>query len=261
MKRIILFVMCLILLLTGCGATGETEYSGATKSIEILLKDNKILTLQIPVEMEVATTDNHYYWEFTNGTTIYRITSQVTLGTYNAEQDIYLGNNTVSKNFEDCSVTIAFDSNVGNVLKPYLAQAAVTEKSATIPDYSRLESLPSYKEEEMILKGNCYMPPNTVDNPMNLDSEVYLDGASWLQSWILDAKEEDMKTSLLTLAVLNTSDVFLKSSYESEDVYYYATDATIVAAKRLSYNSWYIYYGSSDMLDYILTGLEKVNGG
>lgn len=263
MKRLILSLLLMTFLLSviGCGKTDDSEYSGQTQTLEILLYDDNVVTLEIPIELVIEKTDNHYYWELSNDVTIFRTVTKTNVGTYSEDLDLYIGNNTLTRDFDNCSVTINFNKGAANYFKSYLAKAKVSKKSASVPDSARLEYLPSYQNIDMAMRGNLYMPDDTEGSFYTIyDAELFTKGSSWLQSWIMDSKIDGVKKHLLTLAIINTPSSGLSSCYESDDVVFYTTGTTVIAAKKLAMNSWYIYYGSADMVDYILSGIEAVHG-
>lgn len=246
--------------LVGCGGK-DTPISGATQTLEILLTDTDVLSIEIPIELVVTKRDNQHYWEFNNGVGIYRMTSTQSTASYDAEHDLYIGNSSVIRNFDTCCVLINCSGNLKDYFIGALSQATISKKDALPYVEYQLKSLPAYTETtDMELVGNMYMPPNCEDVLYDIyDSKLYTQGADWLQSMIIDAKLDDLRPRLLTLALLNSGVERISGWYESDEIFYCYTDTCIVGAKKLAFNSWYVYYGSPSMENYIRTGIDKVH--
>lgn len=262
MKKVsvaLLLFLCIFGLI-GCGGK-DTPISGATQTLEILLTDTDVLSVEIPVELVVSKRDNQHYWEFNNGVGIYRMTSTQSTASYDEEHDLYIGNSSVIRNFDTCCVVVNCSGNLKDYFIEALSKATISKKDALPYVEYQIESLPKYTEAaDMELIGNMYMPPNCEDVLYDIyDSKLYTQGADWLQSMIIDAKLDDLRPRLLTLALLNSGEERISGWYESDEIFYCYTDTCIVGAKKLAFNSWYVYYGSPSMVNYIRTGIEKVH--
>ena len=189
------------------------------------------------------------------------MTSRKSTAPYNEEYDLYVGSNSVIRNFDTCCVLINCSGNVKEYFMSALSQATISKKDALPYVEYQMKYLPEYTEkEDMELVKNMYMPPNCEDVIYDIyDSKLYTQGADWLQSMIIDAKLDDLRPKLLTLATLNSGSERVSGWYESEDMFYCYTDSCVVGAKKLAFNSWYVYCGSPAMSDYIRTGMDKVH--
>lgn len=262
MKKVFVTLLSIIALLslTAC-STDDTEMSRATKPLEILLTDTDVLRIDIPVELAVTKRDNQHYWEFNNGVGIYRMTSTASTAPYDEEHGVYVGKSSVIRNFDTCCVLINCSGNIKEYFIDALSKATVVKKDALPYVEYQMEYLPTYTEKaDMELVGNMYMPPNCEDVLYDIyDSKLYTQGTEWLQSMIIDAKLDDLRPRLLTLALINSGAERVSGWYESDDIFYCYTDSCVVGAKKLAFNSWYVYYGSPTMVDYIRTGIDKVH--
>lgn len=262
MRKVFVFLMSVlsVLSLTGCGGK-DVDMSGATKPLEILLTDTDVLTLDIPVELVVSKRDNQHYWEFSNGVGIYRMTSTASTAPYDEEHGVYVGNSSVIRNFDTCCVLVNCSGNMKDYFIEALSKATLSKKDALPYVEYQLDHLPAYTAvTDMELVGNMYMPPNCEDVIYDIyDSKLYTNEAEWLQSMIIDAKLDDLRPRLLTLATLNSGVERVSAWYESDAIFYCYTDNCIVGAKKLAFNSWYVYYGSPSMENYIRTGIDKVH--
>lgn len=264
MKRLYTFLMLIFLTLplSGCGG-GNVELSGSTKRLEILLNDTEFLCLDIPVELTVMKRDNIHYWEYTNDVGIYRMTSTNTSAKLDEETGLYISDSAVIRNFDDCCVVVNCKGNLRDYFMEALSTATISTKDTNTYKEFGLEYLPKYesKAESMELVDDLYMPTGCEEVLYEIYvSRLYTEGDKWLQSTIVDAKFEDLKDNLVTMALMNSSPDKVQGWYESDDMFYCYSDGVIVGAKKLAFNSWYVYQGSAGMEDYILTGINKIHG-
>lgn len=264
MKRLFTFFFLFLLTLPLCSCSrGDVELSGATKRLEILLNDTEFLCLDIPVEFTVIKRDNIHYWEYTNDVGIYRMTSKNTTAKLDEETGLYISDSAVIRNFDDCCVVVNCKGNLRDYFMKALSSATVSTKDVNTYKEYGLKALPSYesKADSMELVDDLYMPLNCEEMLYDIYvSRLYTEGDKWLQSTIVDAKFEDLKDNLVTMALINSSPDKVQGWYQSDDMFYCYSDSVVVGAKKLAFNSWYVYQGSAGMEDYILTGINKIHG-
>ncbi len=263
MRKLLCLLLSVALLLSICACgSDDINLSGASNTLEILLNDEDVLCLQVPVELSIVKRDNIHYWEFTSNVGIYRMTSLQTTAKLDEETGLYLSSTAVIRNFDDCCVVINCSGTLQEYFKNALMSATIKQKDSKPYKELEITRLPSYAEKtDMELQNDMYMPPNCEDVLYDIyASRLYTQGADWLQSIIMDAKLEDLRPMLLTLATMNSGTDRVTKWYESDDIFYCETAHCVVGAKKLAFNSWYVYQGSVSMQDYILTGIEKVHG-
>lgn len=261
MRKLLPLLLCM-LLLVGCGANnGTVQLSGQTKTLEIVLTDNEVLQMQIPIEMIPEIQDNNHYFQFSDNVLIIRMMSTVTTSKYNEQLDLYLSAKSATRMFDNCSVVVQADGTLLSALTDALSKATVVTKTFYLDDDKQLAFLPAYNRMDMVLDGNIYMPENCV--PVQFDvyeAKLYCEGNGWLQSYIMDSTFDDLLPKILTLVTNNTGSSEIKGWYKNDEMFYCYTDTTVVGVKKLAFNTWYIYQGSIDMSDYVLTGINTIHG-
>lgn len=260
MKKVMALLLAVTILLCGCGENGP-DLSGSVYTIEVLIDDTHALRLNIPVEVQLQETDNHSYFAFDNGVSVYLMSSKDTTAKLDEETGLYVASTFLERDFDSNCVVVNASGSIKTAMMSNLANAQLVNYSTDLYKELKMDSLPAYARREMVLDGNMYMPEGCVESLYDIyDAELYTNGTLWLQSWIADRKFENIKDRLLSLALLGTGKENVDGWYQSEDVFYCHCGDNVVAAKRLAYNSWYVYYGHVSMRDYILTGLEDVHG-
>ncbi len=264
MKKLsIIIVMLIALLLCSCSKSEDVALSGTTRMLEILLTDTEVLQLQIPTELNIIKQDNQHYWELSNGVGIYKMASKTTTLKKDEATGLYIGSSTVERHFDDCCVLIDCPVSIKGAFIQYLSVADVVTKDTNTYVELELNSLPEYSvKEDMEMTGNMYMPPNCEEVLYDIyNSKLYTEGSDWLMSVIIDSNFEDLKPELITMALLNSGEDKISGWYKSDDIFYCYSSSAVVGAKKLAYNSWYVYCSAPKLKDYVLTGINKVHAG
>ena len=257
-------ILCFLLFLSGCSKEEGMQISGVSFGVEVMYDDTHALNLQIPIECLLVQTDNHSYFAYNNDLTIYVMSSQDTSAKYDEETGIYISRTFLERDMSsNCVVVSVVDENLKEFMVKSLSEAEVVNISAETYVENRLKSLPEYEDKsgEMSLVGNIYMPP--LHKRMELipyEADLYTVDDNWLQCFIIDDKFDNIRTQLVSLTQINGNKDDTLLWYQSDEIFYGQSGRNIVAAKRLAYNCWYVYYGSTYMKDYILTGIHKIHG-
>lgn len=253
------FLVLLLALLTLSGCSKDTNTYINTRGFEIMLDDNKYVTLEIPSSWNLTEQDAYSYWKFNENITVYKSTTKVVSG--KEEGNILYTNNTVSRNFDEASISFHIDKVDLDFTKNMLANAKVLERDVLQYRELEIESLPEYTKQPMLMTENeLYMPEGYSD----VMSEQYtaahkVDGNSFILSWIARDKIEDYKPILHNIVTCNSSSKKLDSWYESDDIYYAVCEDKVVAAKKITYNRWVCYCASNDSYaDYVIQAMFNI---
>ena len=256
----IFVLLCTAICLTACGEP-DIELSGATYTIDVLIDDTHYLQLSIPMEVTLQQTDNHSYFAFDNGMSVYLMKSKDTTAKYDEMSKLYIASSFIERDFDNNCVVVNASGSLKEAMVSNLSNARIVNCKTDVYKELRMEKLPDYIRAEMYLVDNMYMPNGCEKTIYDIyDAELYTEGTLWLQCWIVDKKFEDTKDRLMSLALLGTGKENVDGWYMTDDIFYCYCNSNIVAAKRLAFNSWYVYYGHVSMKDYILTGIEDVHG-
>lgn len=259
MKKNLFILVFICILLCGCSSEPEVLFSGVTRTIEVPISTGTLYSFEMPVELETISTDNHNFWEFNDGSEIYCMSgTNLTNMEYSKEYDLYENDTAFCKVFDDCYIIV---TNGQDCIKEYLSKGVTREVNAVLYKELESDSLPAYEEQEMeMTKANLYIPLNSKDEQINAYMVSLVSTRDdWLESWLIDGTADDIVGDLCTLAMCNTNCTKIDKWYQSEDIIFITAENNIVAAKKLRYNEWYIYYGTTTYKDYILQGINKVH--
>lgn len=253
----------LVVGLAGCTSSDSgVILSGDTVTLQIPVSPTELFEVEIPKELSTfKETDNNLYWKLSDDTTIYRMSELSTLTTeYDEDTGLYVAPKTVIKEFGDGCIIVATSKELQPTFVECMSKGTVREVNTYLDYSNELEELPSYTVKEMeMTESNMYMPVGARE----ADSGYYTcsilsNGDTWLESWILDGSLKDIQNKLVTICLGNSGQTSLSSWYKTDDIIYLTAGDNVLAAKRLQYNEWYVYFGSVEYTDYILTGIEKV---
>ena len=263
-KLIVLALLATSLTMTaGCAVTSteETPVSSDTRRLQIPVGDDYLFEFNIPSDWNVSETDNNIYWKFSDSSTIY-VTDILDHFTEANDVGLYVSDVSVVKDFDDEERSVCLNTTQTELLSGYMASGEIVDVDTELYKEYKLRNLPTYadKQDEMSLSGNnLYMPDGVVESSMDIyTSELLCDGADWLECWIADGKLDELRNHFVTTCLANSGESRIDNWYESEEILYLKAGGNILAAKRLRYNEWYVYYGSEKYEDYILTGINKV---
>lgn len=248
MKKLLFLTLFSVLLLCGCGKAAELDTT--TQVFEIPMKDNLYCRLELPGTWEVTKQDAFHYWQFNDVYDIYKIKTPVTTG--KESNGCYYSGTTVSRNFDEGTITINADKEYMKTLGMYLSSAEIVERDVLQYRELEVEYLPEYVDLPMQLTNNgLYMPTECEDvSSTAFTAASSIQGTSYVTSWIMKAKLENIKPLLHTLAVCNSGSSKLEWWYESNDVYFVASADKVACAKKLTYNQWCCYVASNDDFRY-----------
>lgn len=260
MRKLLCVISLCILFLTGCSE--EQEFTtGELVPLEIPVSDTEVLTINFPSSLQLVETDNNVYWEFDQDVNVY-VMSSTSKGTSSKTgyENVYHTKATVSKILDSCSIVIECPNYMNSSFVDILGKTKISTNDVVLEQDYRLESLPTYNNVEMLLdEHNFYMPVSSVENKRTLYvSAIANNGTDWLECWTKDCDVITLELQMLTLVVNNT-DADYVSWYKDDTIMYMEYGNNICAAKRLSYNQWYIYYGSLAYKDYIMQGLDLIH--
>lgn len=266
-KRNILFLLLSCFCLSGCTKSDEAyTLSGNTVPLEIPVGDTESYRFEIPTEFVTVETDNNVYWKFSDGTTIY-LTQLInhTASEYDESLGIYTSDLTAVIDFEEYSksICITTDTSYCSTIAEYLADGEIVEKDINLYVENELDELPTYVDmsDAMALsENNLYMPEAVQESAVGIyTADLYCDGTYWLESWIMDGTYDDIINKLTNICLNNSNVEYVdKWFYDDTHLLLFAGD-NVLGAKKLRYNEWYIYYGSHNYFDHIMTGIEKVH--
>lgn len=259
MKRFLILICC-ILLLAGCGEE-QVFITGDLYNLEIPVSDTEVLTISFPSSVKLLETDNNVYWEFDQDVNL-RVMTNTDIGTSRKTDydSVYHSKATVSKILDNCSIVVECPEYMNDTFVSILGKSSLNTNDITLEQDYRLESLPTYNNVEMCLdEHNFYMPLSSSENDFTLYlSAISNTGTDWLECWTKDCEISLLEKQMLTLVSVNT-DADYVSWYMDDGTLYMEYGENICAAKRLSFNQWYIYYGSAYYKDYILQGLDLIH--
>ena len=252
-------LLCCVLFLGGCRKAEEEVVD--TKVFEIPMKDNKYCRLEIPSNWNLQEQDGFYYWKLNDDTTVYKTEVGSYIGKVDGE--CYYTATSVSRNFEYGTITINSTNDMVPYIRTMLNKAELVERQ--VKQYRELgtSKLPSYADLPMALTNNGLYMPEGCDDVLSLSftASNQISGSSFIGSWIMKAKLEDIKPLLHNIVTCNTSDAKLTSWFEDSNTYYAMSENKVVAAKKLTYNQWYCYVASLDnYADYVTKAMFNVVG-
>lgn len=257
MIRKVYVLLILMLTLTGCKEAPEIL---DTKYFEVPMKDCKVLSIEIPADWNLMEQDGFYYWKLSPDTTVYKTEVPVHVGKLDGE--CYYTATSVSRNFDYGTVTI----NTTREMVPYMVtklnEAELFERQ--VLQYKELVTteLPEYEDLPMHLTNNGLYMPTDCEDVLSLafTAANTIKGESFVGSWLMNSKLEDLKPYLHNIVTCNTEDNTLSKWYESGDVYYAVSENKVVAAKKLTYNQWYCYVASiDDYSNYVVKAMHDID--
>lgn len=258
MKKRLLSLLLASIVLTGCKTEPEHINIQTSREVQVPLDDNKMLTVTVE-DLPIIETDNCVYWKLEDGTTIYKMSSQISSATYNEQLGVKETNTSLSKDIDGSSIVI---STASEKLKWYGEQKFKTHSTdINLYPENKINKLPQFEEKDMIvLSNNLYMPEGTkeYDGSAYLSS-VYTDGDKWLSSWIFSGDKDAIKKTGANICLANSGVKNVTEWYFDESILYLRAENNIFAAKKLQYNEWCVYYGDITYLDYLLTGVTTVH--
>lgn len=255
MKRyFFMFLFLMTLILSGCGKSEIKE----TYVINVPNTDSTYLELNWPAELPVHYTDNATYWEFNDGSVLY--TSDRPDVEYDKENNTYvIGRKPDERRIIYTGVAIKkkeFESIVKN--------AVVVNNTIEFDKDKGLNTLPLFETKEIVLDENgMAMPSDFLEMEKNIPnyysaSLLLISPNNYLTAFILDRTEEEIKQELYNMVCSGT---------DIEDWYYNKYDGTLLihsgdkyaVAKAIRTNEWYVYLGTKNYLDYMLSGVNIVS--
>lgn len=243
------------------------ELTETTYPVDIPIGNQRIITLQLYGDASCNISNNSNYWDMQDGTQIYRTVNplsdadKATLK-YNEEYSIYYSNVRCVKEFDTYTIDIISNKDILHYYIASLALCQVKTVPVLLEASTQLDTLPLHTETELIKDNNgMFMPAlNTTTLNSKYTSSFYaVDYATWIESYILDRKQEDLIDDMLNVLVANTYSDEPVRWYMDSNYMYFEKDDHIICAKKLHLNSWYIYVCSSNMKDAALTGIQSVH--
>lgn len=259
--KCLILVALLVTILVACGKE-EIVQNENTYDVEIPLVETYKYVVPVDSSFYIEETNRNSYWKFNDGTIMYKTSTKATdTLKHNDEFDFYYGNTTLSKEVGDYNIYIVSNKDSIDKFKASVAYGSEVSKTYNLKVEDQLKELPKYEDKEMIIDDNGMVMPIVNSQPLkNLyTSSIYIeDSASYLESFILDRKIDDLMPELLNIVTSNSDeeDVIW---YKDDDYVFLKCGSNITAAKKLHMNSYYIYNGSSNMQDEILSGLKKIH--
>ena len=265
--KILLGIISCVSLLSGCSdisSVDESQYA-ATSTFYVPITQERLFRFYLPDVLQIVETDNNVYWKFSNGDQLFVMEPiDYSVSKLDEESGLYLTDTTIIKDFEDCCIYMQVQKGEVDILKNLLADGYTVKLKNELYVEKQMSELPSYTDmsDSMFLsEHNLYMPEGVHDTMVNIyTAEVICKSpTSWLETWIIDGTFEDIYPQLCSIACTNSGVTEIDKWYSDDTIFYASAGNNIVCAKKLRYNEWYVYYGSSDFLDYILTGVNKVH--
>lgn len=257
MKKLLLILCLAFCCLTGCSKELDVL---ETKFFEIPLHDNKYCRLEIPADWTLDEQNGLNYWSFNNGEAIIFKLETVSDFGEKVDKTVY-STYSVARAFDDKdSIVINVDKQQLNTIGALLNRSEVIEREVLQFKELGIEYLPLYEEVEMVLtENNLYMPVgyDFVDNQTYTYAHYIKDG-TFLSSWTMKYKLEDLKPYLHNLVTCNNSSTELVAWYETDDMYVAWSSNKIVAAKKLTYNLWCCYVGSTGTDAYVSQAMLNI---
>lgn len=252
MKKLFLLIILTGTVLCGCGTEKEDAVIEEVRKLEVPVSDTEYISLTIE-DIPIVETDNHTFWELEDGTVI-SVSTDIASDKNSADNPFtWLYNRTFENNL--------YMHVPDNKLWFYTSNldALALGRDLTLNNDVEIYELPDYVQKEMVLlSNNLYLPEGTEDNNvLGVTCSLYTAGTGWLKSYIYDGDFHDVSTSLVNIVLLNSGSG-VDSWYYDGSILYITSGNNIIAAKKLQYNEWYVYYGSSEFRDYILTGVNTV---
>lgn len=254
-----LFLCALCCLLCGCGK--QLEYSGSTTTMEVPIKETTYAVVTLPVECRLTETDGITYWKFIDGTVLYRMLNDASgSGKYDSTNGVYYSGNSTCLVLDEASLVLSTTKDNAELMRKCLGVTTVNERRITLGKKQQSSVLPSYDEEAPMefTDAKLYMPVNSKATTFDGSSaQIYVNGLSYCESWIMLRKLEQLKPILLNYLVCN--DTTITKWYESDEVFFAETSSTVVACKKLTQNQWVCYIASADMRDFVLKGIDTIH--
>lgn len=269
MKKHFLLLALVVLFVAGCGdapISSNSPTSDPIESIEVPVDAKTVWAFELPSGSNVLETDNNSYWRLTDDTTIY-LTSLIshTDAEYDESTGVYMNSVMTCKDFTEIGKSICITPKSSEIKKyaKILSKGDTVAKRTSLFTELEVASLPEYTDMSDDMKmydNNLYMPFGAIETQLDIyTAELICNGANWIECWIADGTMEELQDTLVNICICNSGLDQLDSWYQDEDTLYITAGNSILAAKKLRYNEWYIYYGSSMYKDYILTGISKVH--
>ncbi len=263
-KKFITSILLILCLLCGCGEQKQEDTVKVVLDlIDIPLGSGKVFKLTLPEGSNIVETDNNVYWLLSDDTKIYRTTKvSNSEEDFDAETGMYIGNDYVAKDFDECTITAQGGNSQGE-FRRLLFEGVVDTVDVALYKETKSKFLPSYVDmsDSMYLSDrNLYMPEGSNESSVgNYTAELLCNGVDFLESWIQDGDQDSLQGILATYTLVNAPDAYIASWFMDDDYMYFTAGDHIMGAKKLKRNQWYIYLGTTKYKDYILTGMHKVS--
>lgn len=253
-KKLLLFVL-LCLMLCGCGS----EFSGATYTINVPVTNDSYITVLWPEEIPLKYTDNATYWEFEDQSVLY--TSDSPEISYDKDKDTFI----VGRKPEERKVIYTGVALSKKQFEDIINSAEVTTNRA---DYSEDLEIPStnnleFDKKEIVIDDHGMAMPaeflSKIRDTSNFYSASLLldDTESYLTAFIIDRDFETFKQEIYNMVCTGTP---LSQWYYNKDsgIFVIKSGKKCAVAKAIRSNEWYVYLGTFNYSDYMLSGVELV---
>lgn len=238
-------LLCLLLSVTLTGCKKEVTVTD-TKYFEVPMQDDAVCRIKIPEQWGILEQDAFHYWKINDDTTVYKTVVPSNVGKKDGE--CTYTSTAVSRNFEGGTITINTSKDMVPFMTKMLNEAELVNRE--VKQYKELttDKLPDYVDLPMSMTNNGLYMPTECEDVLSLafTAANTIEGSSFVGSWLMNAKINDLKPLLHNIVTCNTEDARLTSWFESDDCYYAVSGNKVVAAKKLTFNQWYCYVASLD---------------
>lgn len=243
---------------------GKSDFSGQTYQLRIPTSAYTVEDINWPVELPLAKTDGCTYWEFSDGSFLYT-------STYSAEDTIehvteIKENEKYQINTAAKTRTIIYDNahSYGKEVKNILCTATTSVYVPNLPKKAELKKLPEYNVVDISIDDNgMAMPTDYVSDSIRVDniysSSMYLQSpTSYITAFILDRTKEEAFDELCSLTCCGqaVTDWYYNSD---NNIFYIHSGDRYMVAKAIRDNEWYVYIGTADFLNAMISGVMQVS--
>ena len=252
--------------IAGCAKDKNTDItlSGKAYSLQLPIGDTQTMSLKVPEEYGIVSSDNFTYWELSNDVTVYLSEILNHLPTDKTDiSNLYINSKSLSYDYQSKTITVRCEKDTQDIFKRVLLDGQIYDTDVSLPGIVELSKLPKSTDVMMTLyDNNLYMPEGAQETKLDIyKALLHLNGRDFLLSWIQDGKFEEVRDKIINICLMNSDNDTVQSWYQNNEIFYAQSGNNVVGMKKLRANEWYIYSGTLPYNDYVITGLKKVHGG
>lgn len=236
----------------------------ATRQLNIPLIDDYYMSVPVPAEATIVSSDGVGSWELSDGSIITVYNSSVKTGVTLVDNEVYSGKGQVERfGFGYTVVINNGNQNTIDALADVWSKqvTAIYQKSPAWLSKCKLDELPTGKNVPGVMSGRgIIMPerPNTSDSSLYM-AEVWKNSPSYMSVYIKYSSIENVRSTLFNYLTVDKDlgSIPYISWYDDTDVLLAYDTENVMAAKKVTSNKFIIYSSSIDVLDYVLLNLSS----